>query len=113
MNARAWCLMVLRTIGLVLLCLSLPGLPDIVFSPLYLENYAGGALVALQAFLSNNHLWMLGLGLYFFFGGKWVARQITRGLAFPGMCPGCGYDIRGMEGGRCPECGVKIKASAR
>ena len=108
MNARAWCLIVLRVVGLVLLCLALPGLVDILFFPLYLSSYPGGALVALQQFLQDNHLWMLGLGLYLFLGGKWVAKQITRGLAVPGMCPGCGYDVRGLESSRCPECGAKV-----
>lgn len=25
----------------------------------------------------------------------------------PGLCPACGYDLRGTSGGACPECGEK------
>ena len=33
---------------------------------------------------------------------EWIAR---------GECPGCGYDIRGLMGGVCPECGASIVVS--
>lgn len=29
----------------------------------------------------------------------------TRRVVMPGHCAGCGYDLRGLGGGRCPECG--------
>jgi len=31
----------------------------------------------------------------------WMGRR----RAAPGHCRGCGYDLRGLGGGRCPECG--------
>lgn len=32
-------------------------------------------------------------------------------LSADGMyCPGCGYDLRGLSSGRCPECGLSIDA---
>jgi rubrerythrin len=26
-----------------------------------------------------------------------------------GMCPRCGYDLRGLNTARCPECGAKLR----
>lgn len=54
----------------------------------------------------------LVMGLYLFFGGRWVARQITRGLGVAGLCPRCGYDVRGLDTGRCPECGARLSSAA-
>lgn len=31
----------------------------------------------------------------------------------PGCCGGCGYDVRGIAGERCPECGRPVSAVAR
>lgn len=42
-------------------------------------------------------------GLLFGFGTWWGWRR-TR-LLEPWQCRGCGYDVRGVVGGRCPECG--------
>ena len=42
------------------------------------------------------------IGLYLFFGGKWVADK-----AIPGnrpYCHECGYDLTGLLRNRCPEC---------
>jgi hypothetical protein len=30
----------------------------------------------------------------------------------PGTCPRCGYDLSGLAGGRCPECGAIEPARA-
>jgi len=56
--------------------------------------------------------WMLGgvaagcaqciIGMYLFFGGKWVVDK-----AIPGnrpYCHECGYDLTGLQRNRCPEC---------
>ena len=50
----------------------------------------------------------MGIGLYLFFGGKWIAD-----LAIPGnrpYCPECGYDLTGATESRCPECGTPFSA---
>lgn len=48
----------------------------------------------------------LAAGLYLFFGGAWIAN-----LAIPSnrrYCPECAYELRGLRGLNCPECGTQI-----
>ena len=49
-----------------------------------------------------GHALQIGLGLYLFFGGQWVAD-----IAIPGnrpYCHECGYDLTRAVSRRCPEC---------
>jgi len=51
----------------------------------------------------------LGIGLYLFFGGKWIVDR-----AIPGnrsYCHECGYELRSLTGDECPECGMPFKPS--
>jgi hypothetical protein len=41
----------------------------------------------------------------------WYRRQLLRRGA--GLCPHCGYELKGLPAERCPECGVDIAAAAR
>jgi hypothetical protein len=55
---------------------------------------------------STGGLIQLGLGLYLFFGGKWIADK-----AIPGnrpYCHECGYDVSQAEGRVCSECGTEF-----
>lgn len=53
----------------------------------------------------------LVLGLYLFFGGRWIVN-----LAIPSnrpYCHECGYELRGLPAeGECPECGVAYRVPA-
>ena len=49
----------------------------------------------------------VGLGLYLFFGGRWIADK-----AIPSnrpYCHECGYDLTLAESNRCPECGTEFR----
>jgi len=49
---------------------------------------------------------MAGAGAYLFLGGKWIVDK-----AIPSnrpYCPECAYDLTGLVGNRCPECGTEI-----
>jgi hypothetical protein len=51
----------------------------------------------------------MGLGLYLFFGGKWIADK-----AIPGnrpYCHECGYDLTNAAGNVCTECGTPFRAA--
>jgi hypothetical protein len=66
---------------------------EILFYPVMygLGTSTGGTLVQLV------------LGLYLFFGGKWLTN-----LAIPdnrSYCAACGYQLTGREGVNCPHCG--------
>lgn len=54
------------------------------------------------------------LGLLFvpiLYSGWWVGRILSRPTRrVPGRCRKCQYSLRGLAGGKCPECGTKFEA---
>jgi hypothetical protein len=51
-------------------------------------------------------LWCLVAGCA---GLSCLSRVAFRRVADPAWCGRCGYDLRGLDGGRCPECGTSLK----
>ncbi|MFT3686716.1 MAG: hypothetical protein QM783_17650 [Phycisphaerales bacterium] len=45
-------------------------------------------------------------------GGVWWGRRLSRRFE-KGACGACGYDVRGVVGGACPECGKAVMAASR
>lgn len=67
---------------------------------------AGAALVMWAGQIAHASV-ELGLGLYLFFGGQWIAD-----LAIPGnrpYCHECGYDLSKVTREICPECGTTFR----
>lgn len=50
-------------------------------------------------------LWVLALAAMSVFIGAWLVGRRQRD---PAKCPDCGYDLRGLAGGTCPECGAPV-----
>ena len=47
---------------------------------------------------------LFGAGVWWGRRGEWTGK---------GVCRGCGYDVRGVVGGKCPECGVAVVSEAK
>lgn len=115
MTPRAFVVITVRVFGLVLTGLALPGAISTIgehlfqFSVNSLGHYFTYYLKR-DAFHAADigTLAQLGLGLYLLFAGKWVIRRVLRGIGTPGLCPHCGYDVRGLDTARCPECGKRV-----
>jgi len=48
----------------------------------------------------------LAVGCYLFFDGTWVVDRIIPSNR--PYCPECSYELTGLVGGRCPECGTPL-----
>lgn len=107
MSDPAWFKLLVRVVGLLLVGLAVPSLVDRVgtvvnefTSPTPPTSLSVGWVVA----------WVLGpalqcaFGVYLLAGGGALTRWCV-GKA-KGRCPSCDYDLRGITGGRCPECGA-------
>lgn len=68
---------------------------------------SNGAVMDLRATWVPVWPWLLGLAVL-----TVTAWCFTRRVHGPGKCASCGYDLRGLTGGVCPECGAGLGSSA-
>jgi len=80
----------------------------------WINTPAGGVGVLISGSSSNIWFWHastvleLFVGLYLFFGGKWIVDR-----AIPGnrpYCHECGYDLTNAIGNVCTECGTPFRS---
>lgn len=48
-------------------------------------------------------------GVALWFAAGWVSRLAFRMPAGRNQCPKCKYPLEGLAGGKCPECGTRVK----
>jgi hypothetical protein len=115
MQYRAPFRLALKAIGVLLIC---QGGPDVI------ERVAGyvtwymldAAVPATSMHWARIALHIAGpaiqtiLGIYLLLGGEWVVRLVLP-TATP-HCGECGYDLTGLLGEQCPECGAAIHQDA-
>jgi hypothetical protein len=111
LNDPRWFKLLLRAIGVLLMGLSLPSLgslgpyvvnlfePDAFGTPQKLPVRGWVAACAYIAGVFGQAL----LGIYLLSGAPRLMRYCVRQVY--SRCPGCDYDLSGVQGG-CPECGV-------
>lgn len=94
--------------GIIALTGSMIQVVSFVLSDFFSSSQSGRLWWAL--FSPVTGLAQVGLGLYLFFGGRWIADK-----AIPGnrpYCHECGYDVTCTESNCCPECGTEFKAAS-
>lgn len=61
-----------------------------------------GTIVVISLRVVCVPLWQMLLVLLIVGGGAW---RLSRRMLPAGHCSACGYDLQGLESGKCPECG--------
>jgi len=122
MTARSFATVCVRLLGLLFLLLGIALLAGQVFPLLAYMQWINWDLTAfLPSFdramfygLNANHVGgsivCTSLGWYLLFRGRRVLVWIVRGLG--DECTSCGYDLTGVKGGKCPECGASVRPEA-
>jgi hypothetical protein len=111
MSDYIWFKLFIRGIGLLLIGLALP-------------SFVSLALWTVQTFIQSDGQWVqyvfltllnlaafsiqLAMGVYLFLGGQRVIRFCLRDVV--NRCAFCAYDLRGIKGDVCPECGLTFVA---
>src|SRR5262245_11987829 len=112
MKHKTWFRLVLKAIGILLIGYSLPtvgrGAGELIYAYFEGRQFAGypSNYWIVQSLYYSGTFMQFVLGLYLFFGGKWIVN-----MAIPSnrsYCPECGYDLQSSKGACCPECGVAL-----
>ena len=77
----------------------------IMIIPCMIATYLAG--------LSGNVLLAIGVAELTFFAGAVIGKLYLPEWVEEGKCRKCGYDLRGCESGRRPECGSPTNPAAR
>lgn len=119
MKHKTWFRLVIKAIGIYLICQSIPNVISqasaiiLQVNQFYLYSQPGWTLGQQMAWIVPQALqWVVSIavGLYLVFGGSWIVN-----MCIPSnrpYCPECGYDLSKSSGANCPECGVALPASA-
>jgi hypothetical protein len=106
-----WFTVAMRSIGILVLALGIPWLAsETMAATWYLLPQAGGPVWVSNRWqpfmLLLGPLLQVVLGLYLAFGGG-ALRRICLG-SVGARRPVCNYDVRGIRGATCPECGIGL-----
>lgn len=98
--------LLLKALGVFLVIQGLAGLAPEVTSIIRrtIEGEDSSVITRISRYIDN--LIGIALGLYFFFGGKWILNK-----AIPpnrSYCHECGYELCNQTNNCCPECGTEI-----
>ena len=118
MKHKTWFRLVMKAIGVLLICLSLPDLmrAGVQLASTLLSDPGSGP------WPPGGWWWWLGawgvgpalqlaLGLYLVLGGKWIVDTVIPSNR--PYCPECGYDVSKATASDCPECGSQLPAELR
>ncbi|MEO0483171.1 MAG: hypothetical protein AAF138_06065 [Planctomycetota bacterium] len=111
MQSQALATLGVRFAGLVSVLVSLPtlgryaGETITAFSLGYGWDYLSPTVGYGDTDTMNSIGWLalFAIGVYLLCFGRWVIGRVTRGIGVG--CGVCGYDLRGVKGDVCPECG--------
>lgn len=107
MSRGLWVIVAVRLIGLLSISIAAPVFIQMLYGTIERMLTIGLDVDVVRLFL---FFWIgpasqFALGVYLLFFGKRVVRWCLRGL--DGKCPRCGYDLQGVRGDVCPECGLR------
>ena len=99
--------LLVKAIGVYFTVNGLGSIPQIVGMLVYYLRQGALGFEWIYGFQILDPAIQIGLGLYLFFGGKWIADK-----AIPGnrpYCQECGYDLTGSVRDRCSECDTPFR----
>lgn len=118
MSDYAWFKLLVRAIGIILIGFSVPTLlwylSELAMSAApssagrTSRSFSDHLLFSLPTLISNGA--QAFMGWYLLFRGEWVIARVLGEVN--GRCARCGYDIRDIKSGACPECNTPIRAIA-